>query len=68
VFNNSDFVFLTTAGGPVRATETLPVYAFAIGWTNYNVGQMAAVSVAMLAVLVVIVAIYLKALRVDEED
>lgn len=68
VFNNFDFVYLTTGGGPIRATETLPVYAFRIGWSNYQIGQMAAVSVAMLGVLVVIIAFYLKVLRVEKED
>lgn len=68
VFNNFDFVYLTTGGGPIRTTETLPVYAFRIGWSNYKIGEMAAVSMAMLGVLVVIVAIYLKILRVEKED
>ncbi len=68
VFNNFDFVYLTTGGGPIRVTETLPVYAFQIGWTNYDIGRMAAVSVAMLGVLVIIIAVYLKVLRVDKED
>lgn len=53
VFNNFDFVFLTTGGGPVDRTETLPVFAFGIGWANYQIGRMAAVSVALLLILAV---------------
>lgn len=68
VFNNFDFVYLATAGGPAGATETLAVYAFRVGWTNFEIGRMAAVSVAMLAVLVVIVAVYLRVLRPDRDE
>jgi multiple sugar transport system permease protein len=32
VFNNFDFIFLTTGGGPVDATTTLPIYAYSVGW------------------------------------
>lgn len=67
VFNNFDFVYLTTAGGPIGATETLPVYAFGVGWANYEIGRMAAVAVVMLVILVLITAGYLKLLRVEED-
>ncbi|WP_416900831.1 carbohydrate ABC transporter permease [Micromonospora echinospora] len=68
VFNNFDFVYLTTAGGPNEATLTLPVYAFQVGWANYDIGRMAAVCVCMLALLMLIIAGYLRLVRVDEEE
>lgn len=68
VFNNFDFVYLTTGGGPNDATQTLPVYAFQVGWANYEIGRMAAVSVAMTVVLVLITAGYLRLLRVEAES
>jgi multiple sugar transport system permease protein len=68
VFNNFDFVYLATAGGPAGATETLAVYAFRVGWTSFEIGRMAAVSVAMLAVLAVIVVVYLRVLRPDRDE
>lgn len=60
VFNNFDFIYLTTGGGPVNATETLPVFSFQIGWANYKVGQMSAVSVVSLLILAGITAIYFR--------
>ena len=47
VFNNFDFIFLTTGGGPIDVTSTLPVYAYQIGWQRYDLGRMAAISVVM---------------------
>jgi multiple sugar transport system permease protein len=68
VFNNFDFVYLTTGGGPVEATQTLPVYAFQVGWASYDIGRMAAVCVAMLAILVVIIVGYLRLIRIEEDS
>src|SRR5690606_5505713 len=48
VMNNLDFVYLTTGGGPRDATMTLPLYAFRVGWAQFEVGRMAAVSVGMM--------------------
>lgn len=63
VFNNFEFVFLTTAGGPVDATTTLPIYAFKIGWVGYDLGRMAATAVLMMAMLSLILAAYFRTLR-----
>ena len=68
VFNNFDFVYLTTSGGPVNATQTLPVYAFNVGWATYDIGKMAAVCVAMLVILVIIIAGYLRLVRIEGES
>lgn len=63
VFNNFEFVFLTTGGGPVDATTTLPIYAFQIGWQRYDLGRMAAVAIIMIALLSVLLALYTRLLR-----
>lgn len=63
VFNNFDFAYLTTGGGPVDATEILPLYAFGVGWANYQVGRMAAISVVMLLILMVCAGTYFLLLR-----
>jgi multiple sugar transport system permease protein len=68
VFNNFDFVYLTTGGGPVTSTQTLPVYAFQVGWASYDIGRMAAVCVAMLALLVLIIGGYLRLVRIEGDD
>lgn len=66
IFNNFEFVFLTTGGGPVDATTTLPIYAFQIGWQRYDLGRMASVAVAMLALLGIILTFYVRLLRQRE--
>jgi multiple sugar transport system permease protein len=56
-FNNFDFVFLSTGGGPVNATEVLPSYIYKQAWNGYALGYASAGGVIMLVILVVLVAI-----------
>lgn len=60
VFNNFEFIFLATGGGPIDVTMTLPLYAFSVGWQQYNIGRMAAVSVVMILLLFAILSIYFR--------
>jgi multiple sugar transport system permease protein len=54
-FNNFDFVFLSTGGGPVNATEVLPSYIYKQAWNGYALGYASAGGVVMLVILVVLV-------------
>ena len=56
-FNNFDFVFLSTGGGPVNATEVLPTYIYKQAWNGYALGYASAGGVIMLVILVVLVLI-----------
>jgi multiple sugar transport system permease protein len=56
-FNNFDFVFLSTGGGPVNATEVLPTYIYKQAWSGYALGYASAGGVMMLIVLVILVTI-----------
>jgi len=56
-FNNFDFVFLSTGGGPVNATEVLPTYIYKQAWSGYALGYASAGGVVMLIVLVILVTI-----------
>jgi ABC-type sugar transport system permease subunit len=56
-FNNFDFVFLSTGGGPVNATEVLPTYIYKQAWSGYALGYASAGGVVMLIVLVILVMI-----------
>ncbi|WP_273729179.1 carbohydrate ABC transporter permease [Brucella gallinifaecis] len=62
-FNGFDLLFLLTGGGPVNRTTTLPIYAFSIGWTRYDVGRMAAISMLMIALLGLVILFYFWAFR-----
>jgi len=54
-FNNFDFVYLSTGGGPVNATEVLPSYIYKQAWNGYALGFASAGGVMMLVILVVLV-------------
>jgi ABC-type sugar transport system permease subunit len=54
-FNNFDFVYLSTGGGPVNATEVLPTYIYKQAWNGYALGYASAGGVIMLAILIVLV-------------
>jgi len=54
-FNNFDFVYLSTGGGPVNATEVLPTYIYKQAWNGYALGYASAGGVIMLVILIVLV-------------
>ncbi len=54
-FNNFDFVYLSTGGGPVNATEVLPTYIYKQAWNGYALGYASAGGVVMLVLLVLLV-------------
>jgi len=68
VFNNFDFIFLLTGGGPVNATETLPLYAFRMGWQVYNIGKAGAIGVLLFFLVSTLAFFYFRALRVEVES
>jgi multiple sugar transport system permease protein len=56
-FNNFDFVYLSTGGGPVNATEVLSTYIYKQAWNGYQLGYASAGGVIMLVILVILVMI-----------
>lgn len=59
-FNNFDFVYLATGGGPVDATNVLPVYVYRQSWESYALGYGASIGTIMLIILMVYFVIYLR--------
>jgi multiple sugar transport system permease protein len=55
--NNFDFVYLSTGGGPVDATEVLATYIYKQAWSGYMLGYASAGGVIMLVTLVLLVII-----------
>lgn len=53
--NNFDFVYLSTGGGPVDATEVLATYIYKQAWSGYMLGYASAGGVIMLVTLVLLV-------------
>ena len=65
-FNNFDFVYISTGGGPVNSTMILPVYVYRLFWQNYQTGVAAAVGVTMLLILLVFTVLYVTRVRERE--
>ena len=58
VFNNFDIIYLLTGGGPANATTTVPVYAYNMGWGTKLLGRSSAVTVLLLAFLLLVCLVY----------
>lgn len=59
-FNNFDFVYLATGGGPVNATDVLPVYVYRQCWNSYTVGYAASIGTVMLLMLMLYFIVFIK--------
>ena len=58
VFNNFDFVYLTTGGGPGTSSLTLPIYAYNTMWKDMQTARASAISVILLSFVMVFVVLY----------
>jgi multiple sugar transport system permease protein len=64
--NVFDLVYVMTGGGPVNATEAMPLYAYRIAFSQFDLGSGSAVAVLMFLVLLVVSAFYLYLTRREE--
>ena len=67
-FNNFDLIYLLTGGGPLRKTETLPIFAYSRVFDDKQLGLGAAVAILMILVLVGLVTLYMKSFRFSAEE
>lgn len=58
VFNNFDMIYLLTGGGPANATTTVPIYAYNMGWGTKMLGKSSAVTILLLAFLLLVCIVY----------
>ena len=58
VFNNFDIIYLLTGGGPANATTTMPIYAYNMGWNTKLLGRSSAVTMLLLAFLLLVCVVY----------
>ncbi len=59
-FNNFDFVWLSTGGGPLRTTEVLPTYVYKEAFQQYALGYAASIGVVMLIIMMTFTIVYIK--------
>jgi multiple sugar transport system permease protein len=67
-FNNFDLIYLTTQGGPLDRTMTLPVKTYEVAFKGLQVGESSALAVIMLTLLALISIGYLNYVRVTSES
>jgi multiple sugar transport system permease protein len=67
-FQIFDTIAVTTEGGPVHASRVIYYYIFERAFTNFDMGYAAALSVALVVLLVGVTVIQLKLLRARETD
>ena len=58
IFNNFDFIYLITGGGPAGSTQTVPVYAYDMGWGTKLLGKSSAVTVLLFLFLMAVCIVY----------
>jgi multiple sugar transport system permease protein len=52
-FRIFDVIYLLTAGGPARATETVSIYIYRYGFQSFNLGYASAASYVMIVIVLV---------------
>ena len=67
MFNKFDVIWLLTMGGPLGATEHLPILAYKKSFSMFDVGGGAAVATLSLLILITVVFIYFKLLPFEEK-
>lgn len=69
IFNNFDLIYLITGGGPAGSTQTVPVYAYDMGWGIKLLGKSSAVTVLLFLFLIMICLMYFAVIaRWEKED
>lgn len=67
MFNKFDLIWILTAGGPLDATETLPIYAYRLAFQDFDFGRAAAACTAMFLILLIGAAIYFRGFNPTRE-
>lgn len=65
-FKEFDLIFLLTGGGPVTSTQTLPLLVYKEAFSLNHMGMAAAYAVAMMAVMLVFMILYIR--KTGEKD
>jgi multiple sugar transport system permease protein len=68
MFNKFDVVWLLTRGGPLSATEHLPVLAYRRAFTQFDVGGGATVATLSFLLLTVLISIYFHYFPLEEKE
>lgn len=64
-FNNFDFIYLSTGGGPVGRTEVLATYVYQMAWNFYEYGLASAMGILMMILMMIFSIFYIILVRSD---
>jgi multiple sugar transport system permease protein len=67
MFNRFDVIWLLSAGGPLGATSTLPVYAYERAFGDNTYGPAGATSTIIFGILLVVGIVYMRVLKPEKE-
>lgn len=59
-FNAFTIIWVMTAGGPLRSTETLPISIYRLSFSSFNFGSAAAASVVLFLIVLVLAVAYFR--------
>jgi multiple sugar transport system permease protein len=62
-FKEFDLIWLLTGGGPVASTRTLPLMVYEEAFKLNQMGMASAVAVAMMAILLAFMVVYIRRTR-----
>lgn len=60
MFNKFDLIWIITQGGPLEATETLPIYIYKVAFRDFDFGRAAAGCFVMFLILLVVSFVYFR--------
>jgi multiple sugar transport system permease protein len=66
MFNKFDSVWLITTGGPIGATETLPILAYLEAFSRFDLGAGATAGTVIFAIIMALTLVYLRVWRTEE--
>lgn len=67
MFNKFDIIWIMTRGGPSQATTTLPVYAYRVAFSQWQLGESLAIASTLFGTLVVGAIVYFYKFNPAEE-
>ena len=67
MFNKFDMVWLLTQGGPLNATENLPVLAYQKTFNTFDIGGGAATAVSIFVMLVAVIWLLFRLMPIEDE-
>lgn len=66
-FNNFDYIYLLTKGGPANSTQVISIYSYYTAFSRSNLGYACAISVVMMVIMMLISMVYFKFNRAEED-